>query len=212
MKFSKHPILKNIAFVFFVAILTSSCSDDDETEGLASDVETLELSIEDRNALLFMLEEEKLARDTYEYLDQLWGINQFSNIKLSEQSHMDAVIGLLDQYNIAYNILADGLFENVEIQGLYDQFVEKGQIDPLNALEVGATIEDLDIVDLGEYIEATSNASIISVFESLQCGSRNHLRSFVQAIENSNEIYEPQFLSKDEYNEIIDDANERCGR
>ncbi len=201
-------------FILILVTITSNlaCNDDDETDTPLEELASANLTIEDKNALLFMLEEEKLARDSYEYLDELYAINQFSNIKLSEQSHMNAVAKLLDQYNIDYNILPYGVFDNQDMQGLYDQFVEKGQIDPMNALEVGATIEDLDIVDLEEFIEATSNTSIIAVFESLQCGSRNHLRSFVSAIENSNESYEPQFLSIEEYNEIIDDTNERCGR
>ena len=184
---------------------------DGETNTSLDELESINLSNEDTNALLFMLEEEKLARDTYDYLDDLYGINQFSNIKLSEQSHMNAVAKLLDQYNIDYAILPYGEFKNQEMQDLYDQFVEKGQIDAMNALEIGATIEDLDIVDLDEFIKATSNTSIISVFESLQCGSRNHLRSFIRVIENSNETYDPQFLSIEAYNEIIEDTNEKCG-
>jgi len=201
-------------FALILVTITSNlaCNDDNETDTQLEELASTNLSMEDKNALLFMLEEEKLARDTYEYLDELYAINQFSNIKLSEQSHVDAVAKLLDQYNIDYNILPYGVFDNQDMQGLYDQFVEKGQIDPMNALEVGATIEDLDIDDLEEFIEATLNTSIISVFESLQCGSRNHLRSFVSVIENSNESYEPQFLSIDAYNEIIDNTNERCGR
>ena len=197
--------------LILVTITSNLACNDDETDTQLEELASANLTIEDKNALLFMLEEEKLARDTYEYLDELYGINQFSNIKLSEQSHMNAVAKLLEQYNIDYNILPYGVFENEQIQGLYDQFVEKGQIDPMNALKVGATIEDLDIVDLEEFIEATSNTSMIAVFESLQCGSRNHLRSFVSVIENSNESYDPQFLSMEEYNEIIDDTNERCG-
>ena len=201
-------------FALILVTITSNlaCNDDDETDTPLEELASANLTIEDKNALLFMLEEEKLARDTYEYLDELYGINQFSNIKLSEQTHMNAIVSLLDQYKIDYTVLPYGEFENKEMQDLYDQFVEKGQLDSMNALEVGATIEDLDIVDLEEFIEATSNTSIISVFESLQCGSRNHLRSFVGAIENSNESYEPQFLSIEEYKEIIDDTNERCGR
>jgi len=195
-----------------LTISTNLSCDDNETNTSLDELESINVSNEDTNALLFMLEEEKLARDTYEYLDDLYGINQFSNIKLSEQSHMNAVAKLLDQYNIAYTILPYGEFKNQEMQDLYDQFVEKGQIDAMNALEVGATIEDLDIVDLDVFIEATSNTSIISVFESLQCGSRNHLRSFVRAIENSSETYEPQFLSIEAYNDIIDDTNEKCGQ
>jgi hypothetical protein len=200
-------------FVLMLLIITTNLScDNDGTKTSLDELENINLSTEDTNALLFMLEEEKLARDTYDYLDILYTVNQFSNIKLSEQSHMNAVMKLLDHYGIAYTILPYGVFENKEIQDLYNQFVEKGQIDVLNALDVGATIEDLDIVDLEEFIEATSNSSIISVFESLQCGSRNHLRSFVSAIENSNEVYEPQFLTLHDYNEIIGESKEKCGR
>ena len=210
MKIIRKFSIGALSLMLLIIATNLSCNDDEANTSL-NELESINLSTEDANALLFMLEEEKLARDTYAYLDDLYGINQFSNIKLSEQSHMNAVANLLDQYNIAYTILPYGEFENQEMQDFYDQFVEKGQIDAMNALEVGATIEDLDIVDLDEFIEATSNTSIISVFESLQCGSRNHLRSFVSVIENANETYDPQFLSIEAYNEIIEDTNEKCG-
>ena len=210
MKIIRKFSIGALSLMLLIIATNLSCNDDEANTSL-NELESINLSTEDANALLFMLEEEKLARDTYAYLDDLYGINQFSNIKLSEQSHMNAVAKLLDQYNIDYAILPYGEFENQEMQDFYDQFVEKGQIDAMNALEVGATIEDLDIVDLDEFIEATSNTSIISVFESLQCGSRNHLRSFVSVIENANETYDPQFLSIEAYNEIIEDTNEKCG-
>ena len=212
MKFNgivKTPLM---LFGFLTFGLFIACSDNDanlsEEEALVNSVD----SEEDINALLFMLEEEKLARDTYMYLDGLWGIDQFANIKLSEQSHMNAVVKLLVQYNIDHTILPDGEFNNEELQDFYNQFVEKGQIDRVNALEVGATIEDLDIVDLENYIKATSNTDIITVFESLQCGSRNHLRSFVRGLENSGASYTPQFLTIENYNLIVNDKNEKCGQ
>ena len=77
----------------------------------------------DASSLLFMLEEEKLARDTYRYLDNLWGLTEFENIKISEQAHMDAVAQQLDIYNVAYTILPEGQFNNVDLQNLYNQFV-----------------------------------------------------------------------------------------
>lgn len=212
MKLFRIPLLWRFSMVLVSSMLLVACSDDEKTDELATGFNSLELTQDDQKALLFMLEEEKLARDTYEFLDELYAINQFSNIKLSEQSHMNAVINLLEKYGVVYNVLPYGLFENKDIQRLYDQFVDKGQLDALNALQVGANIEDLDIVDLTEFIETTSNSSMISVFESLQCGSRNHLRSFVSAIENFKGSYEPQFLSSDEYIEIIEASNERCGR
>ncbi|WP_370477529.1 DUF2202 domain-containing protein [Tamlana flava] len=170
------------------------------------------LNDSDKEALLFMLEEEKLARDTYTFLDNIWSINQFANIKNSEQSHMGAVENLLVQYGIDYEILPAGQFANKALQDFYDQFISDGSKSITNALQIGATIEDLDIVDLQEYIDATSNTSLIAVFENLKCGSTNHLRAFLKGIENLGDTYTPQFLSVDIYNSIINATNQKCGR
>ncbi len=87
MKTLKPAIL--LAIIIASTFITS-CSDNDTNE--TNDITVVEpLNDSDKEALLFMLEEEKLARDTYEFLDNQWGINQFANIKKSEQSHMDAV-------------------------------------------------------------------------------------------------------------------------
>ena len=198
-------------FIFGLPFLLAvfSCNNDDSS---VADLNNTNLTNEDSAALLFMLEEEKLARDTYTYLEDLWVINQFSNIKKSEQSHMDAVRGLLDQYNISYSLLSYGEFNNPDIQKLYDQFIDYGSENVANALEVGANIEDLDIVDLALYIDATANSAMIQVFESLQCGSRNHLRSFVSAIELLGNTYEPKYLTQEDYTLIINDSREQCGR
>lgn len=188
-----------------------SCNNDD-SGSLDEDLDNINLTTEDNAALLYMLEEEKLARDTYTYLGDLWNNNQFSNIKKSEQSHMNAVIALLDQYDISYTILPYGEFNDPVIQDLYDGFINHGSTSSNNALEVGANIEDLDILDLANYLDATTNSAMIKVFESLQCGSRNHLRSFVSAIELSGNTYEPQFLTQGDYSAIINDSQEQCGR
>ncbi|MCB0372819.1 MAG: DUF2202 domain-containing protein, partial [Muricauda sp.] len=167
-------------------------------------------SEEDQNALLFMLEEEKLARDTYKFLNEQWELVQFENIMQSEQSHMSAVEALLKAYGIGYEILENGKFNNEDLQALYNKFVVDGVVDKTTALTIGATIEDLDIVDLEENIQATSNSDIADVFLSLQCGSRNHLRSFTQSLENIGSSYEPQFLTVEEYQSILDGSHEQC--
>ncbi|MGX1023381.1 DUF2202 domain-containing protein [Psychroflexus sp. MBR-150] len=196
-----------IVLIIMTIPFITSCSNDDNNLEAINSVELLQT---DTDALLFMIEEEKLARDTYEFLYSQWGINQFENIKQSEQSHMNAVTNLLELHNISYTVLPYGEFNNETLQGFYDQFVQSGQISLLNALQIGATIEDLDIVDLQEYIDNTANTSLISVFESLKCGSRNHLRSFVSTIESIGETYTAQFLTEEEYNQIISGSNEKC--
>ena len=201
-----------------IATLTASCSDTDDSQILNEDINVMdndnsqnqELTEADKEALLFMLEEEKLARDTYTLLYDLWNINQFANIGNSEQSHMDAVINLLDAYMVDYSILPQGEFLNSELQALYDQFALDGSLNTGNAFQIGATIEDLDIVDLQEYIDVTTNTTLIDVFSGLQCGSRNHLRSFINSIENNGNTYTPQFLTQEEYDSIINGEHEQC--
>jgi len=198
------PILVlTISFALLIA-----CSSDSNV--IQDDTINQSLTEADEVALLFMLEEEKLARDTYNYLDNLWSINQFSNIKKSEQSHMDAISNLLEQNDIAYTILPDGEFENTELQELYNHFKVEGTNSKSLALQIGATIEDLDIVDLKNFTKETTNTAIIEVFNSLECGSRNHLRSFVKAIEINGDTYTPEYLNQDEYNSIISGTNESC--
>ncbi len=187
-----------------IALLSFSCSDDDNNSNSTS------LSQEEKDGLLFMLEEEKLARDMYIYMNNLWGLNQFNNIKNSEQSHMDAIVAILEQNDIEYTILPQGEFSYQNLQDLYNQFVIDGQVSSESALQIGATIEDLDIVDLEDYINDSTNSVLISTYENLQCGSRNHLRSFVTAIENLGFTYTPQFLTLEEYEAILNSSREQC--
>ena len=56
-----------------------------------------DLSQEEMDGLLFLREEEKLARDTYLMLYDLFGLRNFNNISKSEQAHMDAILYLLDK-------------------------------------------------------------------------------------------------------------------
>jgi len=185
-------------------LLLVSCKKDTEI------TPTTPLTDSDKNALLFMLEEEKLARDTYTYLWDEWSITQFNNIKNSEQSHMDAIAQVLTSYGIQYNILPAGQFADSVLLNFYNQFVTNGSISSSNALQIGATIEDLDISDLDKYTAQSTNETVINVYNSLKCGSRNHLRSFVGAIVSAGGSYAPQFISLDYYNEIISSSNEKC--
>lgn len=199
-------------FTFIILItLTYACSNDSENEYLAENIEeNITILEQDAEALLFMLEEEKLARDTYEFLDKTWGLNQFANIKKSEQTHMDAVENLLKQSNTSYTILGEGVFSNDELQTLYNTFKVEGAKSVIDALKIGATIEDLDIKDLEDFVLETENAQIINVYQSLQCGSRNHLRSFMKGLDKNGGTYSPQFITQDEFNSIVTSSNEQC--
>lgn len=51
--------------------------------------QAITLDQQEKDAILYMREEEKLARDVYEFLYAKWNVNTFGNIRRSEQTHMD---------------------------------------------------------------------------------------------------------------------------
>jgi len=161
--------------------------------------------------LLHMYEEEKLARDVYSTLFEIWGQRTFGNIARSEQKHMDAVKALLLRYDIELpaNAATPNSFDSKKMQDLYDTLIKQGSQSRVDALLVGATIEDLDIYDLREYIDSTDNDDIRAVYRNLQRGSRNHMRSFAYQLTLNNASYEPQYLTQEEINTILSTEMER---
>ena len=177
---------------------------------------TVDLTAEEIEGIVFMREEEKLARDTYTVLYEEWHEAVFDNIALAEQQHMDAVEKLLIKFKIPDPVSDEqdiGTFVNEDLQALFDQLVVRGKISLMEALSVGALIEEVDMVDIQELIDLTDNADVTATFESLICGSRNHLRAFVGQIERRGVIYLPQVLSLEALEAIVDQPVERdCGK
>ena len=169
-----------------------------------------QLTQEEKDGLFYMVEEEKLAHDVYTKLYEKWGLQIFSNIAKSESTHVEAVRLLLQKYNLTDPTQNEGIgeFQNEKLQNLYDQLIEMGMKSKVDALKVGALIEETDIEDLQKWISLTDKVDIITVYENLMAGSRNHLRAFVGNLENIGVTYEPQILPKDEFEEIINSSME----
>lgn len=174
----------------------------------AQPVTTAAPTADDTAGLLYMYEEEKLARDVYNALYGLWGQATFQNIAASEQAHMDAVGALLSGYGIALPGTSAGVFNDPSLQALYNDLMAAGSLSLADALRVGATIEEVDIMDLQSRLALTTNADIQLVYGNLMNGSFNHLRNFVGALERqTGEVYQPQYLSADLYQSIMASAN-----
>lgn len=169
-----------------------------------------DLSKEEIEGLVFMREEEKLARDVYITLYKKWGVQIFSNISQSEQTHTESVRTLLNKYSVPDPVKEDsvGVFTNDVFKKLYNDLVGRGDISLEGALEVGAFIEDLDIADLERFIFATDNEDIKLVYSNLSRGSRNHLRSFVSQLKSRGVKYVPEYISEKQFNEIISSPKE----
>jgi len=167
-------------------------------------VETL--SKEERNGLIFLREEEKLARDVYNYLHKSYNLNVFINIPRSEQQHMNAVKFLLDRYVISDPAEGkpEGEFINKELQELYNNLISKGKESVTEALKVGALIEEVDIRDLQKELDNhVDNQDIKFVYNNLLRGSKNHLRAFTGVLKTHGVEYSPTILEKEFYNGII---------
>jgi hypothetical protein len=171
------------------------------------------LSSDEKADLIYMREEEKLARDVYLTLYDKWNQQIFSNIAGSEQTHTDSIRYLIERYDLTDPVTDEtvGAFTNQDLQKLYDDLVAQGSKSIEDALKVGATIEDLDIFDLNEAVARADNQDIKEVYDNLTRGSRNHMRAFTRQLSNYNETYEAQFLSAEEVNEILSSEQERGG-
>ncbi len=130
--------------------------------------------------LKYLVEEEKLARDVYTYLAKNATSQKFSNILKSEQTHMDQVSAILKTYNLANPTTSRkaGVFKNDELQKLYKDLIAQGKASPAAAIEVGVSIEELDISDLEKMLEKKWPADVKLVLENLLKGSYNHLAAF----------------------------------
>ena len=164
------------------------------------------LSTQEVKDLYHIREEEKLARDVYITLYNKWGLKVFRNISRSEEHHMQMVKYLLDKYSLKDSIsgIANkvGVFNNPEIQSLYNELVRKGSKSVVDALKVGALIEDLDIKDLTDAIERSDNNDIVAVYKRLRMGSTNHMRAFVRFLRRYGSDYTPQYISNSTFKRI----------
>ncbi len=175
--------------------------------------ESPSLDVGEEYHLVFMREEEKLARDVYLTFAQMYPNPRiFQRIaERGEQTHTDRVRWLLETFQVqdpepSTNDLPanvgkfEGQVMGSAFRSKYQTLVARGSIDLLSALYVGAWIEEMDmlhiktcpdlIVSFNPGMNAkscglmhTNQPSIRQVYTHLLDGSQNHLRAFVWQIE-----------------------------
>ena len=153
--------------------------------------------------ILQLREEEKLARDVYTLLEEKWGLSAFSQIKPSEQKHMDAVAKLINRYDLLDPAQESiGSFENQKISSLFETLMTKGEQSEVDALQVGMTVEDIDIYDIDEILSKNDNQDIQVVFTNLRNGSIKHLQRFYTDLKTLGGTYEPQYISQELFDQL----------
>ena len=130
--------------------------------------------------LIYIIQEEKLARDVYAALTKTTTINKFANITKSEQTHMDQLKVILKTYAIkdpTLNLKA-GIFVDTKLTALYKTLMTKAALSSADALAVGVLIEQTDIKDIKAMAKNVTQADIKLTLANLLKGSENHLAAF----------------------------------
>lgn len=160
------------------------------------------------NTLSYMGNEERLAYDVYNTLDEQYpNVKQFKNIATnSEYQHITAVQALVQKYKLNDDVnftnvdleplgyintpieeMQAGTYDISVIQELYDNLVAQGSTSETEALRVGCIIEVVDIMDLDADIILAEDANaldLVTVFNFLRNGSYNHYWAFDGALKN----------------------------
>ena len=220
------PIVRRTLIVAGVALLALSASvagaqgrppqggdASDCQQALLDRFESLDTNTLDQgtiDSILLLREEEKLARDVYLTLSWWYDLPVFPNIARSEQQHMNLVALLLDRYGLPDPAEGNGIgeFDDEWVQGLYNDLIAQGADSLVDALIVGATIEDVDIYHLQHILDHSDFDDVNLIVQNMVAGSRNHMRSFVDALEKQQETYDAQFISQSELEAILDSPME----
>jgi hypothetical protein len=190
----------------------STASTDDEIDLVAEKSALIDncpgvtgtITEKDAEGLIFMWEEEKMARDVYAYFFDKYKHRVFGNITKSEAIHQLAVTRLMEGFEVENpGSDAPGTFLNEHIAELYATLIEMGELSLVDALKAGALIEETDILDLKEWLNQTENPSVTRVFTNLLKASENHLRAFTGVLKLQGVVYEPSVLNDDYYAAIL---------
>jgi len=164
------------------------------------------LSPREEEGVLFIWEEEKVARDLYAELYRETEMAVFLDLARSEQSHMDQAKALVDKYHLVLPVGDEpGSFSNQSLIDLYDELLVQGMRSQEEALKVAAAFEEISIMDLERELEVAENEDVRVVFQGLLAGSRKHLRSYVRDLEEMGIMYAPQYISEKEFEDVVGD-------
>ncbi len=150
--------------------------------------QTATASPELAKALAFSREEEEMARDLYAAIAQKYdGARPFSMITNSEQQHFDAIGALLTRYGVS-DPAADatpGVYQNPDIQALYDGWWTDAQRSLDAAYDVGIALEQRDIADLQDMLAADYPGDVDTVLGHLLQASQHHLAAYQAAADGT---------------------------
>lgn len=172
---------------------------------------TLPLTADEIEFLYAIREDEKVARDLYLAFSAKYPTAaQISKIAAAEGSHITCVEAVLDYYEIEYPALgANGVFEDVARQALYDELSDKSST-LVEAFSTMALVEEETIFAYKSVQGKITNTNLSLIVANMIKASSNHLRAAVRQVTALGESYVPSYLTTEEFNIIINSAFQ-CG-
>ncbi len=170
----------------------------------AADPTPLTLSPAAQAALLFQIDEERMAGELYRAWGAQWGLAPFANIPLAEARHEAVLRQLATRAGLALPAAVPGLFASAEVQKRYDDLLPLGLASADGALRAAAYVEEVDIVDLQTLVGTTDSTALKDVAAILETASGHHFSAFVSLLTVRGVSYVPQLLPAADYQAILD--------
>ena len=230
MKILNKALVSGFVGLTMLAGTGSTPAQAGESVAASTELDGTMLDFNEQSHLIFMREEEKLARDVYLTLGTMYPDSAiFGKIDDSEQIHATSVKNMIEKYGLQDPNTNDnvGTYTGEDygwyFTEKYNLLVERGSISELEALYVGAFIEELDLMDINQCPQVivetdngindvtecgkiyTDNADVDNLYASLLDGSDSHLAGYVKNIEKyiGEGNYEAQVLPQEQVDAIL---------
>lgn len=170
---------------------------------LTDDSTPLAISPAAQTALLFQIDEERMARELYTAFGAKWGLQPFAMIPTAEARHEAMLRQLASRGGVTAPTAVAAHFDSAEVQQRYNDLLALGLESADSALRAAAFVEEQDIADLNTLISSTDNPALKEVATALKTASGHHLQAFVGVLAARGVTYVPKVLTSDEYQSIL---------
>jgi len=137
-----------------------------------------------KEKMKFMVQEEKMARDVYLVMAKKYTSKKiFSNIASAEQKHIEAVFAVGKRSGVNFGNMSNqiGVFTDARIAAMYTELIKRGSVSQAEAINVGISIEKIDISDLlAEQKEFKTSPEVSKLIVNLVKASQQHLSAFTK--------------------------------
>lgn len=165
-------------------------------------------SPDEQETLRFLLEQRRLVRDIYRHLHGAWEIPAFADLAGAEQRGIGELQRLHRQLRLRH-LPADGepgIFADPALGQLYRRLLTQGLFDIREALELGALIEEMSIIDLRDAIDESRSHRLDQIYIALLGNAYAHLRAIHRQLARSGVDYQPRLLPREGLEAILNNA------